>query len=346
MIKRTLKYLLFSLTVLTVGCKNNEVEFNNFDYTSVYFPYQYPVRTLVLGDDYNLDNSNDNLHRFEVSVVVGGLYKNTKGYKVNFLLDPTIVTPKLAYANGSLVKVLPSNYFTISNNNEINIKPGSMDGRVTVQLTDLFFQDPLSVNTTYVIPMRITATSADSILVGKPSVSNPNRFLSDNYDIVPKDFTLFAIKYVNPEYGNYLRRGVQVRTKTLDNSVIGSFNYHQAFVEKDEVVAMTTKSLTASAVPHSIKVMGNGVGNAYTLNLEVASNGTIAVSKGTGSTYDIVGTGKIVKEGEMWGGKKRTGIYLDYKVTVSPTEYLAVKDTLAYRDKGIGYETYIPQILP
>jgi len=47
------------LTIITVtaallmgllSCHNEEWEFADYDYKGVYFPYQFPVRTLVLGD--------------------------------------------------------------------------------------------------------------------------------------------------------------------------------------------------------------------------------------------------------------------------------------------------------
>ena len=59
------KYKIFiglAVAIVTAtGCmKNREMEHPDFDYQSVYFSYQYPVRTIVLGDDEFVDNTLDN----------------------------------------------------------------------------------------------------------------------------------------------------------------------------------------------------------------------------------------------------------------------------------------------
>ena len=40
----------FSLLTLN-SCHNQDVEFPDYKYSAVYFAYQTPVRTIVLGDD-------------------------------------------------------------------------------------------------------------------------------------------------------------------------------------------------------------------------------------------------------------------------------------------------------
>ena len=45
------KYILAALTLALTACENGDQEFPDYDYRTVYFAYQYPVRTLVLGED-------------------------------------------------------------------------------------------------------------------------------------------------------------------------------------------------------------------------------------------------------------------------------------------------------
>ncbi|MGV8094983.1 MAG: hypothetical protein AB2L24_24275 [Mangrovibacterium sp.] len=65
------KIIAFGSIILFIAglfsCQNEDWSFPDFDYTTTYFPYQYPVRTLVLGD-YYFDNTNDNQHKF----LIGG----------------------------------------------------------------------------------------------------------------------------------------------------------------------------------------------------------------------------------------------------------------------------------
>ena len=78
--------LLLIILVGLVSCENFEINHPDFDYTSGYFPYQYPVRTLVLGD-YIYDNSNDNAHKFLISIAMGGVYENIRDREFTFQID-------------------------------------------------------------------------------------------------------------------------------------------------------------------------------------------------------------------------------------------------------------------
>ena len=90
---------IFFIIVTIAGlfsCKNADKTFPDFDYQSGYFPYQFPVRTLVLGD-YIYDNVNDNAHKFVISVALGGLYENTKDRKFTFVVDNSLCNNILFY---------------------------------------------------------------------------------------------------------------------------------------------------------------------------------------------------------------------------------------------------------
>ena len=73
------KYTAIIAAVAAAGvfssCENGENEFPDFeDGVSVYFAKQYPVRTLVMGDD-TYDTSLDNAHRCRIYATMGGAYK-------------------------------------------------------------------------------------------------------------------------------------------------------------------------------------------------------------------------------------------------------------------------------
>ena len=62
----------FSLTY--TSCYNADREFPDYEEgTFAYFAYQYPVRTLVLGNDI-YDNSLDNAHKCRIWSTMGGAY--------------------------------------------------------------------------------------------------------------------------------------------------------------------------------------------------------------------------------------------------------------------------------
>ncbi len=101
---------------------------------------------------------------------------------------------------------------------------GSIKGRIKVQLTEQFFNDPLSFaplnSVNYVIPLIITQVeNLDTILGGKPLISNPSRVVATDWEILPKDYTLYGIKFMNKYQATYLRRGVDVMTTSANVSV-------------------------------------------------------------------------------------------------------------------------------
>ncbi|MGE8299191.1 MAG: adhesin, partial [Sphingobacterium paramultivorum] len=70
--------LLYAMALVSLAsCKNNDWEFPDFEFQSVYFAYQTPVRTVTLGEDI-FDNSLDNQHKVKVMATTGGVYNNAK----------------------------------------------------------------------------------------------------------------------------------------------------------------------------------------------------------------------------------------------------------------------------
>jgi len=202
------KINIILLTILLGGifsCKNDSWSFEDFDYTTTYFPYQFPVRTLVLGD-YFFDNTNDNSLKFKISMRVGGMYENGADWTVDYKLEPSLVTKLITAANtndgkvtatSDTLKILPSSYYILSPLNQVVIPKGSFYGSIDVQLTDAFLDDTLSAKTKYVIPIKITSSTSDSILRGKTSMENPDPRIATNWVVLPKDYTIFGIKVVN-----------------------------------------------------------------------------------------------------------------------------------------------------
>lgn len=329
---KKIKYLVMLVALLS-ACKNEKVTYPDYDHTSVYFPLQLPLRTLVLGDSRS-DNSLDKKLQFHIGVSIGGMYENKKSWDVGYIVDKTLVPSTLTTAAGDPIKVLPDAYYTITPQNKVTIQPGSFDGLMLVQLTDAFLDDPLAVTGNYVIPLRITNSTADSILRGKPFVANPNKLVASDWDpnAPPRDFVLFGIKYINPYHGMYFHRGKDV---TLDagGNPVSTVTYHQQYVENDQLWKLTTTGRTT--------VTTNGIGSVFNatsmLTLDIAANGSLQVKPVAASPIKATGTGKYVVNAEPWGGTNHPGIYLNYTYKDGTVNH-AVTDTLVFRDNEVVYE--------
>ena len=338
-----MKKILIILALFTglVACENWKQEFPDYKFTATYFPYQYPVRTLVLGDDI-YPNENDNNHMFLISAAFGGVYENTKDRVVSIALDPSLCDDvRFGITANDTIRLMPSSYYTLSSTSSLTIPSGKFYGSVEVQLADAFFDDPRAIGLNYVIPMRITdANDVDSVLAGRTSKSSPDPRVAGDWDITPKNFTMFAVKFINPWHGHYLHRGVTVTREMATNTVVSTQIQHQKFIEKDEVWTLLTSGknqVTYSGVLRSAELPGK---LKMALNFDASNNCTIADA---GSDFPVTGSGKFVRNGDSWGYKERNVIYLTYTAN-DGTYSLTATDTLVVRDRGVTLQTYNPVV--
>ena len=325
---------IFSLLIMS--CENQDADFPDYDYSTVYFAYQFPVRTIVLGDDI-FDNTLDNEGKCAIYATMGGVYENKKSIGIDFSVDNSLCE-NLYFDEGftSPVQAMPSNYYSLAGDKII--LDHDLQGGVEVQLSDEFFADEQAINNTYVIPLRMTdVVNADSILSGIPKFENAVRGNISDWDIEPKDYVLYCVKFINPWHANYLRRGKDVITSGSETTTNVR---HAAYVEHDEVTSMTTVSLNTVEYPVTVVNAGN---SNETCNLLLTFDGNNCSVSTETNGFTASGSGSFVKDGDKnsWGNKDRNVIYLDYTIDMDGKSY-ATKDTLVVRDRGVAIETFSP----
>jgi hypothetical protein len=335
------KLILFLMVLLGfAACNNQENEFEDFGSTACYFPFQRPARSIILGK-YDLGlNENDNNHRFEIGITMGGVYENTEDRQVYFEL-----APQLLEGYDSIVKVLPASYYTIETASPVTIPAGSFKGRIMVQLTDAFFEDTLSFaslnQVNYAIPLLITGVeNLDSVLSGKPLVDDPSRLVATDWEILPKDYTLYGIKFINKYHGIYLRRGVDAMTTSGGSTTYN--NYHAEYVERDELVTVTTTGLPSVELSNIVRRGSEDSPGSVNMELIFDANGNCSIQSFKDDLYNVSGTGKFVENGGFWGGEERDAIFLEYSYTdAANNETHVVNDTLEVRDRNVVFEEFV-----
>ena len=341
------KNIFISLIVLSVlsACQNQDWEFPNYDYTTVYFAYQSPVRTIELGDDTLYDNTLDKQHQCLIMATTGGAYQNKKDIIINVAVDNTLCDSlRFESASGDSVIAMPANFYNLPSDMQIVIPAGKVNGGIKVQLTDAFFADPRSIKKTFVIPLRMTSViNADSILSGTSNLTDPDPRVAGDWSIQPKDYILYAIKYINPWHGTYLRRGIDIvkgngGNTALDTTIV----YHKNFVENDELVYAYTKSLTEDTMSLKAKNVGN-IDVNFTLILNFDNDGKCTITNPATASYTITGNGEFLKNGDIWGNAKRDVLHLQYSADFGNTTH-TFTDTIVLRDRGIKFETFTPVI--
>lgn len=328
--------LFLILSALLFSCENGDWEFPDYDYQTVYFAYQYPVRTITLGDDI-FDTSLDNQWKCKIMATTGGVYESNTNVVIDFVVDNTMCQGFDFESSGNDIIPMPSNYYSLASN-QIVISKGQLTGGVEVQLTEDFFADPLAIRNTYVIPVRMTqVANADSILSGRPLSDEARRAVPSDWVVAPKDYMFYAVKYINPWHGHYLRRGKDIITGAV-NTVV---TRHQPFVENDEVKTIATRSLHVAEYPVVFKNENNVNVNCVLL-LSFDEEGSCSVSSATDGVT-AAGTGKFVSKGEKksWGNLDRDVIYLNYTVDLGTMQSTSA-DTLVLRNRGVSIETFNP----
>lgn len=334
--KRT--FLFLAIIFCLTSCENKEQDFPDFDYISGFFPYQYPVRTIILGD-YIYDNTNDINHMFLISAAIGGVYTNDKDRTFNIEVDESLTNNALFSSSLDTIRLMPSNYYNLESN-KITIPKGKYNGGIKVQLTDDFFKDTLSVITTYVIPVRITnSNDVDTILRGKTSMMDADPRITGHWEITPKDFTMFAVKFINEYHGNYFYYGSS-QLKTLDGTIIENNQYQEKYIEKNPITFL--KTIGRNQVSLNIDTKSTYIDGNVEMTLDFDGNNCTIHGKNQ-LGYFVTGNGEFKKEQFIWGNKLRDGIVINYKITNNTYSYHG-QDTLVVRDRDVILETFEPLI--
>ena len=295
----------FSLTF--ASCYNADHEFPDYEEgTIAYFAYQYPVRTLVLGNDI-YDNALDNEHKCRIWSTMGGAYGG-RDASVDIVVDESLCDNLYFTDEGgnaaAPVLPLPKNYYSLlSNSIPYN---GDVRGYVEVQFTDAFFNDEKAVENTYVIPLLMTNVKGiDHILTGTPREGlSPSRTNTEDWEVLAKDYVLYCVKYMNPWQGKYIRRGVDKVTEKgvtttvvrKDFSLINSDQEHYTsnpVNQNDEVCGINTKNMTQAIFPVSFKTSGASIA----CNLILTFSGNTCSISTDDENVTATGSGEFINKG-------------------------------------------------
>ncbi len=298
---------LGALSLTWTSCYNADKEFPDYENgTTAYFAYQYPVRTLVLGNDI-YDNSLDNEHKCRIWSTMGGAYGG-RDASVDIAVDPSLCENLYFVDEGGNpaepVHALPSTHYTLASN-KIPYN-GDVRGYVEVQFTDAFFSDPKSTENYYVIPLVMTnVTGIDRILTGTPREGlSPSRTNTEDWETLPMDYVLYCVKYMNPWQAKYIRRGVDKVTekgqsKTIirkDTDLVNTDRerYKENPVnQNDEVCGITTKNMTQAIFPVSFKTSGASI----SCNLILTFNGNTCTISTDDEGVTATGSGEFIAKG-------------------------------------------------
>ena len=339
------------------SCYNADHEFPDYEGgTTAYFAYQFPVRTLVLGNDI-YDNTLDNAHKCQIWSTMGGAYGGRDAY-VDIVVDESLCDDLYFVDEGGNpadpVLPMPSSYYNLASN-QIAYN-GDSRGYVEVQFTDAFFNDPKAIENTYVIPLLMTGVKGiDHILTGRPFDGQaPSRTNTDNWSVLAKDYVLYCVKYMNPWQGKYIRRGVDNVTERGKTTTVvrQDFSLVNSDLERlkenpvnanDEVCGITTKNMSQAIFPVSFKTSGASL----SCNLILTFDGNKCTISTDDENVTATGSGEFIAKGTkmpeykdfQWGSNngepvQRDILRLAYDVNFSKKNVqVSTNDTLVVQTR-------------
>ena len=294
------------LSVAMTSCYKDYVE--DFDFTSIYFPYQTNVRTFVVGEGMKV----------EVGAALAGLRENSQNRIVNFTMDNSLITADIlaamkvgagyikdAVASVTALKPMPTTYYSISDKSKMEIKAGNHMGSVLIKADSAaFLNDTNTLRPVYALPFMITSADADSIRVGKGSA-------------------VIAFKYENMLFGNYWHGGVTV-VKDAAGNVVKTTNYFTT-IPTPEIKIMNLKTVAPNAL------VTNKISD-QTGSLKLTLSGTtITVSQANGSAVKVQPDGASTFNRSKLLQDRR--IYLKYKYANADGTTSYATDTLTFRNR-------------
>ena len=300
---------IFLLMTLMVSCYDDYLK--DFDFDGVYFPFQTNVRTVVVGEGMKV----------QIGVVLGGVRENNRDRVVNYQIDNSLINEeilttmkngfdyiKTSVANVTELRLLPSNYYNLSDNSKFIISKGQHSGVITLQAdSTVFLTDDATLEAGYVIPFRITTADADTVIESR------------NYAVI-------GIKYENMLFGNYWHGGVTIVKDEFGN-IVEEIKYYTTIPSPDSRAWKLTTVGPSSLVTNGVSDLSSSSKQEFKLTL---NGGTITVSSMPEATYEVMPDGpSSYNQAKLLQDRK---IFLSYKYEQGDYWYYA-QDTLTFRNR-------------
>ncbi len=285
----------------------------DYEYNAIYFPYQLDVRTFVVGEGMKIN----------FGVALGGVRENTRDRVVKYQLDNSLISPAtyammqgssstyIKKSLGAELKLLPSDYYTLSDDTQMIIKKGEHSGTVTLTPDSVaFLSDPETLTATYAMPVRIVSSDADADSV-----------------IATKDYAVIGLKYESMLFGNYWHGGVTIEMDALGNPVDTTLYYTTIPSPEAKVWRLSTVE------PFALTIDGvSDVSSSSQPEMKVTLNGgTVEVSAVANATFQVEADGaSTFNQAKLLQDRR---IFLSYKYQNANGNWCHATDTLTFRNR-------------
>lgn len=300
----------FILVAVMSSCYDDYIL--DYEHDGVYFPYQVDVRTFVVGEGMKI----------KFGVALGGVRDNDRDRLIMYALDNSLINPATlaamkggaSYIKNSVsdleeLKVMPSNYYSLSDDSKIVIKKGEHSGTVTLKADSArFLADAATLKPVYALPVRITSADADSVIGGM-------------------DYAVIGLKYENMLYGNYWHGGVTY-VKNASGAMIDTLLYNTTIPQPEAKIWQLSTVEPFALTSNGVSEISSSSKPEMKLTL---SGETITISAVDGATYAVQPDGaSSFNRAKLLQNRK---LFLNYKYQDAEGNWYHATDTLTFRNR-------------
>jgi len=284
----------------------------DYEYDAIYFPYQQDVRTFVVGEGMKI----------KFGVALGGVRENTRDRIVSYQLDNSLISPAtlammqgssasyIKNSVGSELKLLPPDYYTLSDDSKFTIKKGEHSGTVTLTPDSAaFLADPETLMATYAIPLRIVSTDADADSV-----------------LQEKNYAVIGLKYENMLFGNYWHGGMTI-VRDPSGNPIDTILYYTTIPSPEAKIWKLATVEPLALTSNGVSDISSSAQPEMKITLE---GGSVVVSAVAGATFQVEPDGpSTFNQAKLLQDRK---ILLNYKYQDASGNWYHATDTLTFRN--------------
>ena len=286
---KTLK-ILFALILVVCMTSCYEEYVADYEHSSTGFAIEKPLRTVIADRDMEIF----------VGASIGGKRKVDMSDWVTFEVMSDYVVP-------ATYELLPDNYYTFSDPNTMRVRKSNLPvADVGIKFTDAFYNDAKALSKHYLLPLRITDSSLDSIYRAE---------------------TIVAIKFISTFHGTYYIKGKLEELDASDN-VVDTKTYNNKDLIKNYTCDLQTTARNILNKPQVSMTNPTVISERIQLTFNIDNNKdkiyNVTIQQGTGGGSITDGSGTY------YGNKEQPEIQLNYSFVKGGKNY-RVEETLVLR---------------
>lgn len=316
--KKLLKIAAMLLVALPLdACYDDYV----YDYESpnMGFALNRPLRTVV-----------SDINKIYVGVSIGGKREVDMNDWAKFTIDETLVPDGM--------ELMPEEYYVLADPDTFRVRKQNLAvADVGITFTDDFYNDPKSLETYYVIPFRITATS----IPGDPT-TQPDGAIREGGET-----SIVAVKYISGYAGTYYKLGEVTEVDASGAAVGETVTYKDKDLSRNETCNFKTEKPDVVIRP-GVGQAAEGTGSVRLTVNKVQDQEVydVTVEGVDGGAAITNATGKYVKEGDYTfytGDNRAPQFELEYTYQTADGKYFKVSELLVLRqnpEDALRVETF------